>query len=85
VFVGSQAGFYEISVGAEKTSFAASFLDSDETQIAPQPSLTVDGQPAGELAGFTPGIRRELWIYLLLAAVLLTALEWATYHRRLTV
>jgi hypothetical protein len=85
VFVGTQAGFYEIAVGTEKTSFAASLLDSDETQIAPEAALTVDGQPAGELAGFTPGVRRELWIYLLLAAVLLTALEWATYHRRLTV
>jgi hypothetical protein len=85
VLVGTQAGFYEITAAGEKTSFAASLLDSDETQIAPQPSLTVDGQPAGELAGFTPGVRRELWIYLLLAAVLLTALEWATYHRRLTV
>jgi Ca-activated chloride channel homolog len=30
-------------------------------------------------------VRREVWIYLLIAAVLLTALEWATYHRRLTV
>jgi hypothetical protein len=30
-------------------------------------------------------VRREIWIYLLLAVALLTALEWATYHRRLTV
>jgi hypothetical protein len=30
-------------------------------------------------------VRRELWIYLLLAAVMLTAIEWATYHRRITV
>jgi len=30
-------------------------------------------------------VRREWWIYLLIAAAILTALEWATYHRRLTV
>ena len=30
-------------------------------------------------------MRREVWIYLLLVAVLLSAIEWATYHRRLTV
>ncbi|MGH7435679.1 MAG: vWA domain-containing protein [Polyangiaceae bacterium] len=85
VLVGTQAGFYDLTAGGETTSFAASLLDSDETQIDPPASLTVDGQAAGELAGFTPGVRRELWIYLLLAALLLTALEWATYHRRLTV
>ena len=38
-----------------------------------------------EVSGFAPGVRRELWIYLLLAAALVTAIEWATYHRRLTV
>jgi hypothetical protein len=30
-------------------------------------------------------VRRELWIYLLLAALLLTFIEWITYHRRITV
>lgn len=30
-------------------------------------------------------MRREIWIYLLIAAVILTAIEWATYHRRVTV
>jgi hypothetical protein len=35
--------------------------------------------------GFQAGIRREFWIYLLIAAIVLTAIEWATYHRRLTV
>jgi Ca-activated chloride channel homolog len=30
-------------------------------------------------------VRREIWVYLLAAAVALTALEWFTYHRRITV
>jgi hypothetical protein len=85
VLLGTRAGFYELAAGEQTTSFAANLLDADETSIAAQPSLVVDGQPAGELAGFHAGVRRELWIYLLLAAVLLTALEWATYHRRITV
>ena len=42
------------------------------------------GRPARS-PGFTLGVRREIWIYLLLAAALLTALEWVTYHRRVTV
>jgi hypothetical protein len=85
VLVGTQAGFYDLTAAGETTSFAASLLDASESDIAPQPALVVDGQPAGEVSGFVPGVRRELWIYLLLAAALITAIEWATYHRRLTV
>ncbi len=85
VLLGEQAGFYELTAGEQQTAFAANLLDAGESAIAPRDGLTVDGQPAGELAGFHVGVRREIWIYLLLAAALLTALEWATYHRRVTV
>jgi hypothetical protein len=71
--------------GARPVAFAANLLDAEESAIAPQDQLTVDGKGAGELAGFHFGVRREIWVYLLLAAALLTALEWATYHRRVTV
>jgi hypothetical protein len=85
VVLGVDAGFYELTAGEEKTSFAANLLDASESAIAPQERLAVDGKNAGALAGFHFGVRREIWIYLLLAAALLTAIEWATYHRRLTV
>jgi hypothetical protein len=85
VLLGTRAGFYELAAAEGTTSFAANLLDADESNVAAQPSLVVDGQLAGELAGFHAGVRRELWIYLLLAAVMLTAIEWATYHRRITV
>jgi hypothetical protein len=85
VLLGTEAGFYELTAGEQTTSFAASLLDASESAIAPELSLAVDGQPAGEPSGFTAGVRRELWIYLLLAVALITAIEWATYHRRLTV
>jgi len=71
--------------GLDKIAFAANLLDADESTISPAPELVVDGKPAGKVEGFHVGVRREIWIYLLLAAVLLTALEWATYHRRVTV
>ena len=29
-------------------------------------------------------LRRELWFYMLVAALALIALEWFTYHRRIT-
>lgn len=91
VFLGERAGFYELSAGGRAgapafvTSFAANLLDATESHIAPASVLVVDGKSAGRLEGFHAGIRREMWIYLLIAAVLLTAVEWATYHRRITV
>jgi hypothetical protein len=45
----------------------------------------VDGKKGGEVAGFKVGVRRELWIYILLAVAVISAIEWATYHRRVTV
>jgi hypothetical protein len=86
VFLGEHAGFYELSVaGDAPVAFAANLLDAEESAIAPQDRLVVDGRDAGHLTGFHFGVRREIWVYLLLAAALLTALEWATYHRRVTV
>ncbi len=94
VLLGEHAGFYELAVGVAggagaaadpTTTFAANLLDASESAIAPRDKLVVDGQDAGELLGFRFGVRREIWIYLLIAAALLTAFEWATYHRRVTV
>jgi hypothetical protein len=31
-----------------------------------------------------PLLRRELWYYMLIAAMLLIGAEWFTYHRRIT-
>jgi hypothetical protein len=87
VFLGQYAGFYTLRAvaDAETTQFAANLSDADESRIEPVPTLSVDGQQAGAVAGFHVGVRRELWLYLLGAALLITALEWLTYHRRLTV
>ncbi len=70
---------------ATKGAFAANLLDADESAIEPMKELVIDGKKAGELSAFQIGVRREIWIYLLLAALLLTAVEWITYHRRITV
>ncbi len=70
---------------ATTTAFAANLLDADESAIEVARELVVDGKTAGTLSGFQIGVRREIWIYLLLAAIVLTAIEWITYHRRITV
>jgi hypothetical protein len=96
VLVGERAGFYEITTAAAgapgvetadapRVAFAANLTDTGESAITPQDKLVVDGADAGKVAGYHLGVRREVWVYLLLAAAILTALEWATYHRRVTI
>lgn len=85
VLLGERAGFYKATAEGVDFDFAANLSDLTESTIAPAPEIKIDGKPAGEVAGFTIGIRREIWIYLLAIAVLLSTLEWLTYHRRLTV
>jgi hypothetical protein len=88
VYLGDRAGFYELlaaSPGEPNVAFAANLLDAEESAIETAKELVVDGKAAGKIEGFQIGVRRELWIYLLLAALLLTAIEWITYHRRITV
>lgn len=89
VYLGDQAGFYELQVAAEPepitTMFAANLSDLEESKIEPVPELDLGSKKAAALAGFNPGVRRELWLYLLLAVVIVSTVEWITYHRRLTV
>jgi hypothetical protein len=100
VYFGTRAGFYRLRPPADArltnpdgtsggppadTMFAANLVDPVESAIAPRAELKVDGKRGGAVEGFGAGIRRENWIYLLIAVVLVTAIEWATYHRRITV
>ncbi|WP_437275656.1 VWA domain-containing protein [Sorangium sp. So ce375] len=89
VFLGQHAGFYTLRVGAagaqEESMFAANLSAPQESAIAPAAELKVDGRGAGPVSEFKIGVRRELWVYLLAAVLLVTAIEWFTYHRRVTV
>ncbi|MEO5727509.1 MAG: VWA domain-containing protein [Byssovorax sp.] len=92
VFLGQEAGFYKISTGTTQaggaedvTMFAANLADPQESAIAVRERLEVDGRVAGEVGEFKIGVRREMWVYLLLAVLLVTTLEWLTFHRRVTV
>jgi Ca-activated chloride channel homolog len=92
VFFGTKAGFYKLVKTNPKPGdpvgdvmFAANLVDPVESAITPKPELIVDGKKGGEVAGFKVGVRRELWIYILLAVAAISAIEWATYHRRVTV
>lgn len=88
VYLGQQAGFYKLRVGEDEdseTMFAANLAHLEESRIEPADQLSVGKTDAGKVAGFTAGVRREIWLYLLLAVLALSTLEWITYHRRVTV
>lgn len=87
VVFGKEAGFHTLIAGpsSTETRFAANLADPLESTIQPRSTLTIAGKEATAVTGFHAGSRQELWIYLLLAAVALTTIEWFTYHRRLTV
>jgi hypothetical protein len=89
VFLGRRAGFYELAAGpdgARTTSgFAANLVDAAESDVEPVKELKVGDVVAGEVSGFTVGVRREVWGYLLAAVVAVSAIEWLLYHRRVTV
>ena len=37
------------------------------------------------VVGFSTRARHQIWGYLLLAVVIISSIEWITYHRRVTV
>jgi Ca-activated chloride channel homolog len=87
-YAGTHAGFYELAIdGSQRppTRFAANLSDLDESQIAPVAKLELGGNAAGEAKGFSTRARHQLWGYLLLAVLAVSAIEWLTYHRRVTV
>ena len=58
---------------AERTSVNDSGLASDQIGTSSTVSASVE-----------PGPSEELWVFLLVLALLLLVAEWVTYHRRLT-
>ncbi len=85
VFLGARAGLYRVHAGGEDALVAGNLADPDESRCAPRASLTVGTVRATAPVAGRAGVRRELWIYLLGAALAVLAVEWATYHRRVTV
>ena len=92
VFFGTRAGFYRLRIaqpgGGERRSdtvFASNLVDPIESDIDPVRDLTLDKLSAKAPKSSGVGVRDELWIYMLIFVAAVTAIEWWTYHRRLTV
>ena len=89
VYLGEEAGFYKLSAGsgsaAVTSEFAANLSDLSESHITPVRELSLGRRKASAVQVAAPSSKRELWVYLLGAVVLLSLVEWVTYHRRVTV
>ena len=87
-YFGDAAGFYALSAGGTEPSvheFAANLADPQESKITPRRELALGKVKTSEPSIGQAGVRRRLWAYLLLAVALVSAVEWFTYHRRVTV
>lgn len=83
---GLRSGFYELDVGGETPQrFAANVGVPRESDIAPVRRLSIAGRDAGAPSIGSPGLKRDIWVALVLAVVAILAVEWFTYHRRWTV
>lgn len=84
---GQQAGFYELhgSGGEFVSKFAANFVDPLESTLEVRRELTLGNVAATPPSGFSPGLKRELWAMLVLVVLLVSVIEWFTFHRRVTV
>jgi hypothetical protein len=86
VVAGERAGFYELQTedGETLTRFAANLGDLEESQVDVVSDLDI-GATSTSLAQFSAGGRKEIWVVLVAAALVLSLLEWFSYHRRVTV
>jgi hypothetical protein len=89
VTFGDQAGFYKLTTGkgTERvvSEFAANLSDLRESRILPEKSLKVGSKASTPPPPPSPAFRYEIWIWLLGGVLVVSLLEWVTYHRRVTV
>lgn len=85
IYAGTNAGFYRLRAARQETLFAANLGAAEETAIQPAARLEIAGRAARAITAGTPGVREHLWIYFVLGAIVILAIEWFTYHRRWTV
>jgi hypothetical protein len=79
-YVAAHAGFYGLeSAGTPDRTVAVNLASAEESNIKPVPHA-LRAPEAGRI-----GVRRELWGYFVVFALLLAFVEWWTYNRRVTV
>ena len=84
LFYGEVPGFYRLEIDGESRAVAANLADPDESDIGPA-TLEIDDAEVTDDIDDLLFDRRQIWMALLLAALLLLFVEWLTYNRRWTV
>lgn len=85
VFFGGEAGLYRVHAGDAHVLVAGNLADPAESRCGHRATITLGGARGTAPTPGAAGIRRELWLYLLAGAVAILAVEWVTWHRRVTV
>jgi hypothetical protein len=87
LYYGQRVGFYSLRTGplAAPRLWAANLADLTESTAALRTTLSLGASPLPPPELGQRAIRRELWPYLLLLALLILGLEWWSYQRRWTV
>jgi hypothetical protein len=75
------AGVYRLDAKNFHRRFVVNALSREESNLQPVSQISLAGR---QVAGSQGPVRtnKELWRWLLIAALLLVTLEWAAYHRR---
>jgi hypothetical protein len=94
-FYADAVGFHRIAVPAEGAApgdeplvsyeLAANLASSAESDIGPSTELTLGGKTLAAPDKFEVTRSERLWTALLLVMLIIIAVEWVTYHRRITV
>jgi hypothetical protein len=79
VFAASEPGLYSATQGDQRVHVAVNLANPTFSDVNRSVFKTDKSATAGHY-----WLRRELWFYMLVAAVVLIGAEWLTYHRRMT-
>ncbi|MCS6774455.1 MAG: VWA domain-containing protein, partial [Thermoflexales bacterium] len=78
----AQLGVYRFTSGERRGAFAVNFVNLKESQLRPNPSLSVGKDPVSATDRQLTE-QRELWRLLAIAALALLVVEWWVYQRGL--
>jgi hypothetical protein len=84
-FYGRSVGVYQVTTQDATFSVAANLADPQESAIKPATELVLGGKKLAGVPEFKASVTRSIWVWLLLAALALSLVEWMTYNRRITV
>ena len=78
----SGVGFYELKIGEDEEVWAVNLTDAVESQIRTAEGVADLFEEEGIVLGGAALLNYPPWIYLVLLAILLSAVEWFLYQRR---